>query len=197
MRQHRSHALVAVDLEKPCRAICHRQRTAIERRRWRKEVEARKLIDSRMRAVLSLVGCGDNAFGGRDPIQLTPRIAGLDSIDSAPPCVKRDMNRRRRLGRITQPENVRRGAMTELPEAWLDLAEHRENDALMRMREATTREDATEKSAVTPGPLAPARELLGDMLIDLNRPAEATAEYRATLKKDPNRRHDLRRVGGL
>jgi hypothetical protein len=76
-------------------------------------------------------------------------------------------------------------------QAWLDLAEHRENDALMHMREAATREDATEKSAVTPGPLAPARELLGDMLMELKRPAEASAEYRATLKKEPNRRHAL------
>jgi len=81
-------------------------------------------------------------------------------------------------------------------QAWLDLAEHRESDALMHMREATTREDATEKSAVTPGPLAPARELLGDMLIELNRPAEAVLEYRATLKKEPNRRHALRGVAG-
>jgi carboxylesterase type B len=80
--------------------------------------------------------------------------------------------------------------------AWLDLAEHRETDALARMREAAAREDATEKNAVTPGPLAPARELLGDMLMELNRPAEARAEYRATLRKEPNRRHALRRVGG-
>jgi len=64
------------------------------------------------------------------------------------------------------------------------------------MREAATREDATEKSAVTPGPLAPARELLGDMLMELHRPAEARAEYRATLEKEPNRRHALRRIGG-
>jgi hypothetical protein len=82
-------------------------------------------------------------------------------------------------------------------QAWLDLAEKRDSDALARMREAATREDATEKSAVTPGPLAPARELLGDMLVGLKRPAEARAEYRATLMKEPNRRHALRRVGGL
>jgi hypothetical protein len=76
-------------------------------------------------------------------------------------------------------------------QAWVDLAEHRESDALAHMREAATREDATEKSAVTPGPLAPARELLGDMLISLNRADEARAEYRATLQKEPNRRHAL------
>jgi hypothetical protein len=80
--------------------------------------------------------------------------------------------------------------------AWLDLAEHRESDALSLMREAAKREDATEKSAVTPGPLAPARELLADMLLQLHQPAEAREEYRATLKKEPNRRHALRGVGG-
>ncbi len=82
-------------------------------------------------------------------------------------------------------------------QAWLDLAEHRGDDALSLMREAATHEDATEKNAVTPGPLAPARELLGDMLMELGRPAEASVEYRATLKKEPNRRHALRRIGGL
>jgi hypothetical protein len=80
--------------------------------------------------------------------------------------------------------------------AWLDLAERRETEAVARMREAAVREDATEKSAVTPGPLAPARELLGDMLMELKRPAEASAEYRATLEKEPNRRHALQRLGG-
>jgi hypothetical protein len=82
-------------------------------------------------------------------------------------------------------------------QAWLDLGEKRETDALARMREAATREDATEKSAVTPGPLAPARELLGDMLMQLNRRAEASSEYRATLQKEPNRRHALQGIGGL
>jgi hypothetical protein len=76
--------------------------------------------------------------------------------------------------------------------AWVALAEGRESDALARMREAVTREDATEKSAVTPGPLAPAHEQLGDMLMILRRPAEASDEYRATLQKEPNRRNALR-----
>lgn len=81
-------------------------------------------------------------------------------------------------------------------QAWLDLAERRQSDALARMRQAVAREDATEKSAVTPGPLAPARELLADMLMELQRPAEAAAEYRATLQKEPNRRHSLIRLLG-
>lgn len=81
-------------------------------------------------------------------------------------------------------------------QAWLAFAERRFPTALARMREAAAREDATEKNAVTPGPLLPARELLGDMLMELRRPAEARAEYRATLRKEPNRRHALRRAGG-
>ena len=81
-------------------------------------------------------------------------------------------------------------------EAWIELAEHHDERALTRMREAATRKDATDKSAVTPGPLAPARELLGDMLAQLGRPAEAVAESRATLVKEPNRRHSLRAVSG-
>lgn len=79
--------------------------------------------------------------------------------------------------------------------AWVYFAEHRSEEALTLLREASTREDATEKSAVTPGPLAPAREQLGDMLTLLNRSVEARIEYGATLKKEPNRRRSSMRSG--
>ena len=72
-------------------------------------------------------------------------------------------------------------------QAWIDQARHRDTDALLHMQEAATREDATEKSAVTPGPLAPARELLGDLLMELRRPQAALAAYRTMLDKEPNR----------
>ncbi|MEZ5292759.1 MAG: hypothetical protein R2745_16885 [Vicinamibacterales bacterium] len=71
--------------------------------------------------------------------------------------------------------------------AWTTLAEGRSEDALTLMREAVTREDATEKAAVTPGPIKPARELLGEMLLELKRPVEALAAFEATLTKEPNR----------
>ncbi|HJQ21333.1 MAG TPA: hypothetical protein VJ867_13380, partial [Gemmatimonadaceae bacterium] len=73
-------------------------------------------------------------------------------------------------------------------EAWLALARGDSTGALSLMRSAAAREDATEKSAVTPGPLAPARELLADMLAQLGRVREAEAEYRATLVREPNRK---------
>ena len=55
------------------------------------------------------------------------------------------------------------------------------------LRAAAAAEDATDKSAVSPGPLAPARELLGYMLLEAERPAEALVEFEATMKKEPNR----------
>jgi tetratricopeptide (TPR) repeat protein len=71
--------------------------------------------------------------------------------------------------------------------AWLALAERREAEALQSMRTAADREDRTEKNAITPGPLAPAREQLGEMLLQLKRPQEALAEFQKTLAKEPNR----------
>jgi hypothetical protein len=71
--------------------------------------------------------------------------------------------------------------------AWLALAEGRTADALATMSDAADREDRTEKSAISPGPLAPARELLGDMLLELKQPKAALAEYQKTIAKEPNR----------
>jgi len=71
--------------------------------------------------------------------------------------------------------------------AWLAQAEGRTSDAVTEMRAAADREDATEKNSVTPGPLAPARELLGYMLLDNGDWALALKEFEATMKKEPNR----------
>jgi hypothetical protein len=71
--------------------------------------------------------------------------------------------------------------------AWIALAEGKQADALAAMREAADREDRTEKAAVTPGPLAPARELLGEMLLQVKQPAAALVEFRKTMAKEPNR----------
>jgi hypothetical protein len=71
--------------------------------------------------------------------------------------------------------------------AWLAFAEHREPEALAEMREAATLEDGTEKAAVTPGPLAPAREQLGELLLLTKQPAAARKEFEATLEREPNR----------
>jgi tetratricopeptide (TPR) repeat protein len=71
--------------------------------------------------------------------------------------------------------------------AWAALAAGKKEEALRQMKLAAELEDGTEKSAVTPGPLAPARELLGEMLLELNEPAQALEQFQATLKKEPGR----------
>ena len=71
--------------------------------------------------------------------------------------------------------------------AWIAFAEGRKDDAVGGMREAADIEDSTDKAAISPGPLAPAREMLGEMLLAMNRPAEALKEFEAVMKKEPNR----------
>ena len=71
--------------------------------------------------------------------------------------------------------------------AWVAFAERRTDDALAMMRAAATMEDLTEKSAISPGPIKPAHELLGEMLLEAGKPAEALQEFEATMKKEPNR----------
>jgi hypothetical protein len=71
--------------------------------------------------------------------------------------------------------------------AWSALAADKKEEALRQMKSAAELEDGTEKSAVTPGPLAPARELLGEMLLEMNEPAQALEQFEATLKKEPGR----------
>lgn len=81
-----------------------------------------------------------------------------------------------------QVEIQRRGA-----EAWAMFAKGQKAEAVKAMAETADQEDLTDKAAVTPGPLAPARELLGYMLLENNQPREALAAFEAVMKKEPNR----------
>ncbi len=75
--------------------------------------------------------------------------------------------------------------------AWAALAEGKKEEALKQMRSAAELEDGTEKSAVTPGPLAPARELLGEMLLETKEPGQALEQFEEALKKEPARFRSL------
>jgi tetratricopeptide (TPR) repeat protein len=66
-------------------------------------------------------------------------------------------------------------------------AEGKKDEAIAAMTTAADAEDKTDKSAVTPGPLAPARELLGYMLMEAGRNQEALVAFEAVTKKEPNR----------
>ena len=75
--------------------------------------------------------------------------------------------------------------------AWLAHAERDTSASAALMREAAALEVATPKHAVTPGPTIPADELLGDLLLDQGRPAEAVAAYERSLELYPRRFNSL------
>ena len=59
------------------------------------------------------------------------------------------------------------------------------------MQSAADLEDSTEKHPVTPGAIVPARELLGELLLDLREPRQALEEFEASLLVSPNRFNGL------
>ena len=71
--------------------------------------------------------------------------------------------------------------------AWAAWARGQHEEALGLMRSAADTEDKSEKHIVTPGRLVPARELLGDMLLELKRPADALKEFEASQTREPDR----------
>jgi hypothetical protein len=71
--------------------------------------------------------------------------------------------------------------------AWIALAEGKNEEALRFMRASADLEDRNEKHIVTPARLLPARELLGEMLLELKEPAAALRELEASQQREPNR----------
>jgi tetratricopeptide (TPR) repeat protein len=89
----------------------------------------------------------------------------------------------RKLGYWAEQTEVQAKVAT----AWALRAEGKDAEALAALQAAADHEDRTEKHVVTPGPLIPARELLGDLLMELKRPAEALVQYETAIAKEPNR----------
>lgn len=84
-----------------------------------------------------------------------------------------------------QGDNVPSGKSVDQLEAegWLAYSEGKQKRAVAVLRSASDREDAERSD-----PFAmPAREMLGDLLVELKRPSEALVEYEAVLKDYPNR----------
>ena len=86
----------------------------------------------------------------------------------------------------TQAAILRREVM-----AWSAQADKKPDEAVALMREAADEEDAIEKLPVTPGPIVPAREQLGDLLLEQNRPGLAFKEFQTALVNAPGRRGAL------
>jgi tetratricopeptide (TPR) repeat protein len=82
-------------------------------------------------------------------------------------------------------------ALLKEAQAWRLAADGDAESALVSLRAAADEEDAVEKLPVTPGPIVPAREQLGELLLELNRSEQALQEFRTTLALAPGRRGAL------
>lgn len=85
------------------------------------------------------------------------------------------------------------GIQQDVVRGFSDFKRGEADAGLAALRKAADREDASEKHAVTPGPLLPARELLASSLLEAGKAADALREFEAVLKKEPNR---LRALAG-
>ena len=160
-------------------------RLALERRRW-KEAASLKLQDN----VRDLAPLADFRWGvahihfaravgaarGGAPDAARAEVAKLAAIEQSlvVPAGTYDWRTQVALER-------------QIAEAWLANAEGRKEDAARLMRAAADLDDATEKHPVTPGAILPAREQLGELLLELGRPVEAVTEYESSLKRAPRR----------
>ena len=71
--------------------------------------------------------------------------------------------------------------------AWVARAEGKNEEALTLLRAASDMEDESEKHIVTPGYLLPAREMLGELLLEVGQPAQALTAFETSAKHEPNR----------
>ena len=124
---------------------------------------------------------GMGAAANKDAAQARTEVARLQKLRDA----ANELKIPYWPGQIEIQADVVRGLAT--------IAEGKTDEGIEILRQAATREDATEKHAVTPGPLLPAREVLASTLLDAGKPADALREYETVLTKEPNR---LRATGG-
>jgi hypothetical protein len=152
-------------------------RYAVERDRWQ---EAAALADpaaskfpytEAMTLFARAIGAarsGDAAAAEKDVVRLAAIAAALKAANND--------------YWATEVESQRLGAA-----AWIAFAGGKRQEALGLMGSAADMEDASEKSGISPGRILPARELLGDMLLESGRADEALTTYEATLVNDPKR----------
>jgi hypothetical protein len=176
-------ALAKEDLEHFAAAYAYAAipaRYALERRQW-SEAAALEPRPSRVKytEAITYFARALGAARSGDAVRARPNVEKLQELHKALVETKQDYW-------AGQVEIQQRAAA-----AWLARAEGKPEDAVRLMREAAALEDATEKHPVTPGPIFPARELLGDLLLELEQPAPALQEFEASIPKEPNRFNGL------
>ena len=155
-------------------------RYALERRAW-KEAAALQPQPSRFPFTeantyfargLGFALTGDAAAAEREVSELTARRNALEQQKNTYWANQVDVQRRTVM-------------------AWISWASGSRDEALKTMHAAADLEDSMEKHIVTPSPVVPARELLGEMLLQANRPVDALEAFEASAQREPNRLRGL------
>ena len=124
---------------------------------------------------MNAFGRGIGAAMSRDPVAAQVEVKRLQALRDAAAALKINYW----VEQIDIQAEVVRGLATS--------AEGKHVEGIEILTKAAAREDATEKHAVTPGLLLPAREVLAYAILDLGKPADALREFEAVLAKEPNR----------
>ena len=128
------------------------------------------------------------------PLPTRSRISREQSVlarSGKPGAAAADVEALQRLADALRPKNAYWAEQVDIQHmaaaAWIAYAEGRRDEALALMRSVADREAGTEKHVITPGPLAPAREQLAEMLLAADRPADALKEFEEVQQVEPNR----------
>jgi len=155
-------------------------RYAAERHAWREEAETRANAGSAPQ-VLAITYWSRAVGKARDgkPAEARPALETLNKL----------------LAEIRKNNDAYWSAQVEIQirEAmgWIARADLKDSDAVSFLKAAANAEDGLEKRPVTPGPIIPAREQLGELLLELDRSGDALAEFEQVLKNAPGRRGAL------
>jgi tetratricopeptide (TPR) repeat protein len=137
-------------------------------------------------------------FAFADAITHFARAVGL-ARSGKPEAAAADVEALQRLADALRASNAYWAEQVDIQHtaatAWIADAEGRRDEALALMRKAAEIEAGTEKHVITPGPLAPAREQLAEMLLAADRPADALKEFEAVQQAEPNRFRALSGAG--
>ncbi|WP_395683623.1 hypothetical protein [Dokdonella sp.] len=155
-------------------------RYAIERRQWANASTLQPLPDSQ--AHVAAIVYWARAVGAARSGHPKNADADIANIEAS-------------IARLDAEGNTYWAAQTRVladsARGWQMFANGDTEPAILHLRAAADAEDAAEKLAVTPGPIVPAREQLGDMLLEAGRANDALGEFRSALTAAPGRRGAL------
>jgi len=172
--EHTGHVVGATEERKARDHDYLSARTALELHRWKEAAELPVPADRKNRDDTTFWA---RAIGAARSGDVAAAAAAMKEFTGL---VEEREKRSRKEG-----YNVSGEKATDLreAEAWLAFAKGKSDEALAELRAAADREDKNGGESVG----IPAREMLADMLLELKRPIEALAEYKASLKHSPNR----------